>query len=138
MSSPSEDSHVNGRISPDADDRRQVVIDRDESDSDLSDVQAVDTEAQYRDSEDVQDSVVARPQLILQSPSETSENDAADDADFDMIESPASAGSDIDHDGPSVANGSRPAPKRKAAVLTEDDYMRENPELYGLRRSVRI
>jgi len=50
--------------------------------------------------------------------------------------SPASARSNdlSDHDasasGPAVA-------KRKAAHTIEDDYMRENPELYGLRRSSR-
>src|SRR5207237_9059968 len=33
---------------------------------------------------------------------------------------------------------SRPAPKRKSTLNIEDDFMRENPELYGLRRSVRV
>lgn len=67
--------------------------------------------------------------------SDNGNNNASDDADFDMEESPAPSQSDDHHDQRSTSNDSRRVPKRKA-VTEEDDYIRENPELYGLRRSV--
>lgn len=62
-------------------------------------------------------------------------DNASEDADFDMQESPPSHHEDdaIRERGSSV-DSSR-GPKRKAAVV-EDEFMRANPELYGLRRSV--
>lgn len=67
--------------------------------------------------------------------SESSDNDGAEDGDFEGARSPASLQSlDLSDHEPS---STRPAAKRKAAHAIEDEYMRENPELYGLRRSVR-
>ncbi len=58
----------------------------------------------------------------------------SDDADFDMETSPpADAGSR--GDTRSSSQDSRRNGKRKAGA-DHDDYMLENPELYGLRRSV--
>lgn len=65
----------------------------------------------------------------------TSPGDASGDADFDMQESPPSQNEDeAPVDRPSSSDSSR-APKRKA-VVDEHEFMKANPELYGLRRSV--
>ncbi|KAI1259787.1 P-loop containing nucleoside triphosphate hydrolase protein [Xylariaceae sp. FL1019] len=61
---------------------------------------------------------------------------ASNDGDYDMEESPAPSHSDEHRDDRSSSRESQRAPKRKA-VIEEDDYIRENPELYGLRRSSR-
>lgn len=62
-------------------------------------------------------------------------DNASEDADFDVQPSPQSQPDEAMEDRPSSSDSNR-APKRKAAVV-EDDFMRANPELYGLRRSVR-
>lgn len=62
-------------------------------------------------------------------------DNASEDADFDGQPSPQSQPDETMDDRPSSSDSNR-APKRKAAVV-EDDFMRANPELYGLRRSVR-
>lgn len=61
-----------------------------------------------------------------------------EDADFDM-ESPLPEQHVTveDHDRSSSDTNSRPG-KRKADMDDEEAFMAENPELYGLRRSVRI
>ena len=58
-----------------------------------------------------------------------------DDADFDE-ETPAAHTAGMDHDRSSSESASRPG-KRKAE-MDDEGYMMQNPELYGLRRSVRV
>jgi chromodomain-helicase-DNA-binding protein 1 len=71
--------------------------------------------------------------------SESSAADAqgeSDDADFDVQESPAVAAANGErHDRSTSIESRRPA-KRKIGI-EEDEYILANPELYGLRRSVR-
>lgn len=64
-------------------------------------------------------------------------NNVSEDADFDMEESPAASHSDAAQDERSASNDSRQSSKRKVAT-EEEDYIAANPELYGLRRSVRF
>lgn len=75
----------------------------------------------------------------------SADDNASDDGDFDMQQSSPSRHEDqddlevIDDVLPtptraSSSDSSRP-PKRKAKV-DEDEYIKANPELYGLRRSV--
>jgi chromodomain-helicase-DNA-binding protein 1 len=73
---------------------------------------------------------------------EDSESSAAgaqgetDDADFDMEDSPAAPAANGErHDRSTSVESPRPA-KRKIGIK-EDEYILANPELYGLRRSVR-
>jgi chromodomain-helicase-DNA-binding protein 1 len=68
--------------------------------------------------------------------SSSSPNDASEDADFDMDESQVSQQDEDMADGQESSGSSPPATKRKNTVA-EDEYMRMDPELYGLRRSVR-
>lgn len=71
--------------------------------------------------------------------SESSAADAqgeTDDADFDMEDSPAAPAANGErHDRSTSVESRRPA-KRKVGIK-EDEYILANPELYGLRRSVR-
>lgn len=66
---------------------------------------------------------------------QSSEDNASEDGDFDMEESLPSQHEDPEDEHASSSSSSR-APKRKAPV-GEDEYIKANPELYGLRRSVR-
>jgi chromodomain-helicase-DNA-binding protein 1 len=59
----------------------------------------------------------------------------SDDADFDIEESPAPVANGGHHDRSTSIESRRPA-KRKLGVK-EDEHILANPELYGLRRSVR-
>ncbi|EME50139.1 hypothetical protein DOTSEDRAFT_68860 [Dothistroma septosporum NZE10] len=58
-----------------------------------------------------------------------------DDADFDDASPPPEHTDVLDHDRSSSESSSRPG-KRKADV-DDEEYMKQNPELYGLRRSGR-
>ncbi|KAI2623651.1 CHD1-like protein [Xylaria nigripes] len=64
------------------------------------------------------------------------EAQVSEDADYDMEETPAASQSDRLRDDRSTSHESRRAPKRKA-ISEEDEYIRDNPQLYGLRRSSR-
>lgn len=64
-----------------------------------------------------------------------SEDNASEDADFDMEESLPSQNDDALEDHASSTDSTR-APKRKLPAA-EDEFIKANPELYGLRRSVR-
>lgn len=61
--------------------------------------------------------------------------DASDDADFDMEDSPAPAVTNGEREDRSTSTDSRRPAKRKLGL--EDEHIKANPELYGLRRSVR-
>jgi chromodomain-helicase-DNA-binding protein 1 len=119
-----------------ADGENHVPATGNPSDSDLSDVQAPDAEAPSPDTPEAEEVTVRNPGLTVDEGSEPSDDDASADADFDMDDSPQSPQSDQDDDEPSPANGSRQPSKRKAPTSAEEEFMRENPELYGLRRSV--
>lgn len=59
-----------------------------------------------------------------------------EDADYDM-ETPPILATAAPVTEPSSSSSPARASKRKLSIA-EDEYMRENPELYGLRRSVRL
>lgn len=66
----------------------------------------------------------------------SSGGDASDDGDFEMQDSAISPRDDgVVPDRESSVDSPRP-PKRKSPVA-EEDFIKANPELYGLRRSVR-
>ncbi|KAK3694563.1 CHD1-like protein [Podospora appendiculata] len=150
MSTSPEASPANGRVSSPAEEHTLNTANGDLSDSDLSDVQAADVDGTSPESPDAPGSSTEKPELTFEDASDSSNNEASDDGDFDMAESPASAQSNGEDEraasvesgsgsgsGSASASGSRPAPKRKVAQATEEEFMRENPELYGLRRSSR-
>ena len=60
----------------------------------------------------------------------------SDDADYEM-ESPLPPTIQVTHDALSSSDDSRRPSKRKAGI-EEDEHIMNNPELYGIRRSVGI
>jgi chromodomain-helicase-DNA-binding protein 1 len=120
LSPPLSKSTVNGIVTP-------------ASESDLS--EALDlpiASASLPNSERYDVKGDARPQ----STDEESEEDAIgeDDPDFDMVTPPTANQGSLD-DAHSSSEESPQQRKRKAGV-EPDDYMLNDPELYGLRRSV--
>ena len=61
--------------------------------------------------------------------------DASDDGDFDMEDSPRAVTTNSARADRSTSAESRRPAKRKVGV-EEDEHIKANPELYGLRRSV--
>lgn len=137
MSASPESSPANGHVSPVATSVAVQLLDPEPSDSDLSDVQAPDVASPSSDSVNNFDSTAHDGRADdFDGASSPSDNGASDDADFDEVaDSPASLRSNGPAEG-AASDDSRTASKRKAGGSLEEDYMRENPELYGLRRSV--
>lgn len=130
---------MNGHDSPSADERHSYIADDARSDSDLSESHPAPLDAATPESDDAAGSPDDDgPEFTLNEQeelSESSEHEGVDDGDFDEAGSPVSAQSSGAADRVH-STSSRVIIKRKTAPTTEDDYMRENPELYGLRRSV--
>ena len=116
------------------------MLDREQSESELSD--AVDLPP-----------TAAIPSLNGQHEAEASDDDAIhdmatselddeedapgeDDAEFDEDTPLHDESEGMRHDRSSSEESIRPA-KRKANDVDDEEYMKQNPELYGLRRSVR-
>ncbi|OTB06541.1 hypothetical protein M426DRAFT_112286 [Hypoxylon sp. CI-4A] len=137
MSSSPDHSSGNGYSSPETGAGAIMSPSNHASESDLSD--ANDNAALASSPVRNQLHPPAEADLDSQDAAETSDSDnnnASDDADFDVEDSAAPSQSDAHNDETSASNSSRRAPKRKVGN-DEDDYIRENPELYGLRRSSR-
>ncbi len=133
MSASEEASPVNGHVSPTAEDNTVDIANGFASDSDLSDVSDVRHAEPDVPSPDSAGPFIEKPEVTLEGASDSDNDNPDDDADFDMADTPVSVQSDGDRSDAAV-DDSRPSQKRKAAL--EDEFMRENPELYGLRRSV--
>ena len=118
------------------------MADGNQSDSDLSDAQPARVGAAFSESPESPDALGSPDSGPEFAPdeqgeqSESSDHDAMDDGDFDGPASPRSVQSNDDASDRATSPSGRAAAKRKATQVIEDDYMRENPELYGLRRSV--
>ncbi|OLN95925.1 Chromo domain-containing protein 1 [Colletotrichum chlorophyti] len=140
MSSPLEPGPTNGYRSPKGASPSPIVASGNQSDSDLSDVRDnAAVLASPSPSPDPNDSADFNggPDFA-ESESSGDDNNASDDGDFDMEDDVASvAQSDGPGDAHSSSNDSQRPNKRKAASRGEDDYIKANPELYGLRRSSR-
>ncbi|KAI1632771.1 P-loop containing nucleoside triphosphate hydrolase protein [Biscogniauxia mediterranea] len=140
MSSSPEPNLTNGDASPAGRTGPRITLDDRVSDSDLSEVNETAALPASASPSSVrrESSPEAEVDHESQDAPDSSDNEgnASDDADFDMEESPAPSQSDAPQDDRSTSNDSRRAPKRKVGA-EEEDYIRENPELYGLRRSSR-
>lgn len=143
MSSSPEPSLANGHGSPLEDSSISPAADGAQSDSDLSEVNETVVIARPRDSPSAfdhdHDSDDAKPDSEPHKAAESSadeNNEVSDDADFDMEDSPVASHSDAAQDEISESNDSHRAAKRKVGA-GENEYIAANPELYGLRRSVR-
>jgi chromodomain-helicase-DNA-binding protein 1 len=140
MSTSPDPSPVNGHTSPLSDPHQTYTFDDDQSDDDLSNAQqATGAGVTSPDSADAVGSPDESHELAeeeQQEESNPSDDDASGDGDFDAAGSPASVQSNEVSDRAGSAS-TRTTAKRKATHVLEDEYIRENPELYGLRRSVR-
>lgn len=140
MSASPESSPTNGHVSPVANPVAVQLLDPDPSDSDLSDVQPPYVSPSSESADNFNTNALDGPADDSDEASSPSENDASDDGDFDddVADSPAYPRSNdgLNEAAASASDDSRTASKRKAALGSEEDYIRENPELYGLRRSV--
>lgn len=129
---------MNGHASPSPDEYNAHMHGDSQSDSDLSDAQPAAADVASPESADAVGSPDPGAESGLEDQEEdydTSQNGVRDDGDLDAAGSPASMRSnDAAGDAPSAL--SRTAAKRKTAQTIEDEYIRGNPELYGLRRSV--
>ena len=101
------------------------------SESELSDVNDIPDQAVTESIDHVMNDV-ASPRS-----DEDEDADGSDDGDYDAPSPPSRASVDSRHSSVSSDASSVPR-KRKAAEpdVDDDQYMQENPELYGLRRSV--
>lgn len=137
MSDSPESSPVNGHESPVANQVSVQLLDPDLSESDLSEAPAPDVESPSSESQDALDQTLADDRVDdFDDPSSSSDEDAPNDGDFDDLAVAPSPGSNDEHIETAASDDSRTASKRKAGGGLEEDYIRENPELYGLRRSV--
>ncbi|KHN96343.1 chromo domain-containing protein 1 [Metarhizium album ARSEF 1941] len=138
MSSPVVMGPVNGHMSPDDAITPPVDVEVGQSDTDISNARESPMDRSSPSTSEAQPQET--PNHVDQDGASSDDDgsrpdNASDDGDFDMQESVATPHGDAEVDRESSPASSRP-PKRKAAVA-EEDYMRENPELYGLRRSTR-
>lgn len=137
MSASPESSPVNGHHSPVANHISVQLLDPEPSDSDLSEAPVPDVETPSSDSHDALDQTAADDRADdFDDPSSSSDEDAPNDGDFDDVAAAPSPDSNDGQIEAAASDDSRTASKRKAGLGMEDDYIRENPELYGLRRSV--
>jgi len=142
MSPSPVSSPANGHVSPVVANTVSVRLpDPEPSDSDLSDAPVADIDSPSSDSPGEHGQAAADGRVDdFHDPPSSSDEDAPNDEDFDDAAEPASPGSDngqIEAAVSASSDDSRKVSKRKAAPIHEDDFIRDNPELYGLRRSVR-
>lgn len=121
--------------------RPTSMLDREQSDSELSD--AVDlpptaTIPSLNGQQDIEPSDDDAIHDMATSELDEDEEDAPgeEDAEFDEDTPLHDESEGMRHDRSSSEESVRP-PKRKAGDVDDDEYMKQNPELYGLRRSVR-
>lgn len=138
MSSPVVMGPVNGHLSPDDAMTSTVDAEVGQSDTDIPDARESPMDRSSPSASEAQPHET--PDHIDEDRASSDDDgssldNASEDGDFDMQESVASPqDGDAEVNRESSPASSRPS-KRKTTVA-EEDYMRENPELYGLRRSV--
>lgn len=150
MSSPSEGDPSNENLSPDDSMTFSAVADQQANESDISEgLDAPNSPSEHpspSDAEASNDEATNHADVDhhMSESEASSVADASDDGDFDMqATSPSQQANDEEDEnededdvtaGRASSSDSNRAAKRKAPV--EDEYMKANPELYGLRRSV--
>lgn len=100
------------------------------SESELSDVNDIPDQAVTESADHVMHDV-ASPRS-----DEDEDADGSDDGDYDAPSPPSRASVDSRHSSVSSDGSSVPRKRKAEPDVDDDQYMQENPELYGLRRSV--
>lgn len=128
----------NGHSSPMEMDQPTPPLQPSHSDSDLSDVNdTASTHHVLADAHHDEESGNEDVQDMATSPSDGEEDAAgSEDADYAAPESPPSPQSNESRRNSTSSESSSQSRKRKVDV-DDEQYMQKNPELYGLRRSVR-
>ncbi|KAG9811974.1 hypothetical protein KCU77_g19675, partial [Aureobasidium melanogenum] len=101
------------------------------SESELSDVNDIPDQAVTESADHVMQDV-ASPLS-----DEDEDADGSDDGDYDAPSPPSRASADSRHSSVSSDASSVPRKRKAEPDVDDDQYMQENPELYGLRRSGR-
>lgn len=105
------------------------------------DVKPSRSESELSDVNDLPDQAVPESaDLIMQDAAslqsdDDEDADGSDDADYDAGSPPSRAS--VDSRRSSVSSEGSSVPRKRKANVNDEQYMQENPELYGLRRSVR-
>ncbi|CAD0107356.1 unnamed protein product [Aureobasidium uvarum] len=100
------------------------------SESELSDVNDIPDQAVPESADHVMHDV-ASPRS-----DEDEDADGSDDGDYDAPSPPSRASVDSRHSSVSSDGSSVPRKRKAEPDVDDDQYMQENPELYGLRRSI--
>lgn len=137
MSTPTLGAPSNGHLSPDNEMDSTLVTRGRPAESDLSDSHDHTADESSPSPSDDANELSNGPSHAhnVSESDNSSEDNASEDADFDMEESLPSQHDEAVEERASSADSNRVS-KRKAPV-EEDAYIKANPELYGLRRSVR-
>ncbi|KAH0156507.1 hypothetical protein KCU86_g20380, partial [Aureobasidium melanogenum] len=101
------------------------------SESELSDVNDIPDQAVTESADHVMQDI-ASPLS-----DEDEDADGSDDGDYDAPSPPSRASADSRHSSVSSDASSVPRKRKAEPDVDDDQYMQENPELYGLRRSGR-
>ncbi|KAM4054906.1 chromatin organization modifier domain-containing protein [Hirsutella rhossiliensis] len=140
MFPPTEGGFVNGRLSPEDASISAASSERGRSESLAPDAQSPHAEPSspsiVQDPNGGASNDLHEDHDMSGTDGGSSGGDASDDADFEMQDSVVSPRDDgVVPDRESSVDSPRP-PKRKSPVV-EEDFIKANPELYGLRRSTR-
>ncbi|KAI5465964.1 SNF2 family chromodomain-helicase DNA-binding protein [Mariannaea sp. PMI_226] len=137
MSTPTIGVHSNGHLSPDdgIDSNFDASGHMDDNDSPEADNSPLDRSSPSPSDDANNESNLAHDDVQMSESEQSSEDNASDDADFDMEESAPSQNDNAVEQRASSTDSNRTS-KRKAPI-GEDEYIKANPELYGLRRSTR-
>lgn len=136
-STPSSLNFPNGHLSPPVNTFTNPEPSTSDSESDLSEAVDVPNNSTLSSNPEAQELDAKSPSQRMNIESSHDEDAiGSDDADYDM-ETPAAPDLTITRDDASSSEDSRRHAKRKFGV-EHDDHMNNNPELYGLRRSVSL
>lgn len=139
MSSPALGSPINGHVIADDTNDSHTLAQRPRSHSDASNGSVTPSHRpspmrSVRGASDGADNISDAGRMSESE--QSSADDASHDADFEMHQDPPSPQDHDDEPRPRASSSdSNQASKRKAS-FEEEEYIRANPELYGLRRSV--
>lgn len=131
-------SNMNGYADDHDDDHSDSPPRRAGSESPLSDVNDLPTTASHMDDQTHEEASDDSAMQDMATSEVEEEDEVAEeqDADFDEETPPPEASNGMRHDGSSSEEDVRSGKRR--GTVDDEQYMKQNPELYGLRRSVRM
>ena len=135
---PTDHSYQNGNLSPHPAKSENTTAIASDSDSDLSDaIDIPNVSPPYGNGGERAENGEDEEQMSDAESSHDEDAMGSDDPDYDMATPPAQNGGSIG-DARSSSQESPQQRKRKTGGVEQDDFMLNDPELYGLRRSVSL